>query len=305
MALIQTSVLSYSSFCSPLVLCSRVGSSIQFIDPQTLQTAELPAGIYWRTSFESLCEVSDLVEFLVLDIEPSRLSQGKYLLADAQVVISSTPGKAGKGRSDGRMDVDEGISSQIYHCRTHLGRHLQAGDTVKGYFLRRANINNPHFEAMDPSRLPDVVLVKKSYPVRRRRNRHRNWRLKSIAKEAEDGPEAFGRGALGRRGGLDQERVEKDYENFLRDLEEDPELRATVNLYKSDVRMAPASKKTAKSAARVEVEMEVEDPVPGNGSLADTEDTDGDEEEVDFPEIKGDELLDAMDDLTLDDKDAN
>jgi nonsense-mediated mRNA decay protein 3 len=34
--------------------------------------------------------------------------------------------------------------------------------------------------------------------------------------------------------GRDQKKVEEDYELILRDLEEDPEMRSTVNLYKAD-----------------------------------------------------------------------
>jgi len=235
-----------------------------------------------------------------LDIDTPTQSRGKYALSDAQVVLNTTI-RGSKGSSKQWMELDQGTASTVYHTRTHLGRHLQPGDTVKGYFLRRANINNADFEALDQSRLPDIILVKKSYPIRRKKNRHRNWKLKSIAKEAEEGPDVSGRGALGRRGGLDQERVERDYENFLRDLEEDPELRATVNLYKTDVHMSVANKKTAKSKAPSGMDVDV-DSVGENGALADTEDTEDDEDETDFPEITTDELLDAMDELTIEEK---
>ncbi|KAG8948749.1 hypothetical protein FRC04_009360 [Tulasnella sp. 424] len=278
---------------NPLTVCVRVGSSVQFLDPATLQTADVPAPIYWRNPFDSISNSADLIEFLVLDIEPSGPTNGKYVLADAQVVINST----NRTRTQD-MDTDEGGNDAIYHTRTHLGRFLQPGDTVKGYFLRNANINNADYEKLDHSRLPDVVLVKKTYPVRRKRNRHRNWKLKSIAKEAEEGPEAFGRGAVGRRGGLDQERVEKDYENFLQELEEDPELRATVNLYKTDAKMADASKKADKPKP---ASMDVDETESG-GAMADTEETDNEEVEPDFPEINADELLDAMDELKIEDE---
>jgi len=54
--------------------------------------------------------------------------------------------------------------------------------------------------------------------------------------EGEEGEIGSGRGAVGRMpvGGRDQKKVEEDYELFLRDLEEDPEMRSTVNLYKAD-----------------------------------------------------------------------
>jgi len=44
--------------------------------------------------------------------------------------------------------------------------------------------------------------------------------LKGLSKEEEDAKR------------VDKTRVEQDYELFLRDLEEDPELRSMINLYK-------------------------------------------------------------------------
>jgi len=170
-----------------------------------------------------------------------------------------------------------------------LGEHRALRDALDDVRVLLAN-EEPleilrHVEGLaagvDGSRIPDVILVKKSYPARRRKHRHRNWRLKSIVKEAEE--EVGGRGAVGRRGGLDQERVERDYESFLRDLEEDPEFRATINIYKDD---------------KKKDEMEVDSA----GAMADTEETDREEDEADFPEVQADELLEALDDLTLDDK---
>jgi nonsense-mediated mRNA decay protein 3 len=141
------------------------------------------------------------------------------------------------------MDEDGMGDDGIFHTRTHLGAILQPGDTVLGYHLTNANFNNSEFESLNQDRIPDVILVKKTYPNRRRKSRPRNWKLRSIAKEAEDateGSNVVGRGALGRRGGVDQKNVERDYELFLRDLEEDKEMRAAINLYKSDKTAGPS-----------------------------------------------------------------
>jgi nonsense-mediated mRNA decay protein 3 len=216
--------------CSPLTICSRVGNTLHLLDPMTLQQTDVSAPVYWRQPFESLATVSDLVEFIVLDVEPIGTTRGKYVLADAQVTRAS---------SSGTQADDEGMGDDgIYHTRTHLGGILQPGDTVLGYHLTNANFNNEAFESLDANRIPNVVLVKKTYPNRRKKNRTRNWKLRSIAKEAEDVNESaanvVGRGALGRRGGLDQKNVERDYELFLRDLEEDRDMRAAINLYRAD-----------------------------------------------------------------------
>ncbi|GAB1519471.1 ribosome-binding protein [Rhizoctonia solani] len=273
---------------SPLTVCTRVGNSIHLIDPATLRSTDLSSPIYWRTPFESLATVSDLVEFTILDIDPSGKTNGRWVLADAQVA----PNNAFQSHSTG-MDVDEqeGSTSTIYHTRTHLGGILQPGDTALGYFLSRANFNSDEFDALDSSRVPDVVLVKKTYPNRRKKSRARNWRLRSIAKEANEDESGEGRGALGRRGGLDQARVEADYEAFLQDLEEDPELRATVNLYKSEPKERPDEKKVGGGKKGGQYAME--------GVEATEEE---EEDEGDFPEVKIDELLDHFEEMGLEDE---
>ncbi|KAI9228519.1 MAG: NMD3 family-domain-containing protein [Piptocephalis tieghemiana] len=230
---------------SPLVLCSKVSNSLQVIDPNTLQAAEVSCPVYYRTPFPSLASVSSLVEYYVLDVELCGPRRGKYALADVQVARVS----------------DFGKNDTTFFARSHLGNILNAGDHALGFDLSKANFNNDAFEALNHNGLPDVILVKKSYPIRRARNRGRAWRLKHLAKEVEDGMAPRKQ---------EQERVEQDLELFLRDLEEDPELRSTVNLYKH----ANKPKK---------------DAIMGESS---------DMEEEDFPEIRLEELLD---DLRIDD----
>lgn len=243
---------------SPLVLCHRIGTSVYFVDTNTLQTADLNPDIYWRAPFFALADANDLVEFMVLNTEPTGPSKGKYLVADVEVT---------------RIDDME----KTYHVRTHLGRFLHAGDSVMGYMLTGANFNNPQFEAMEEShtygsRIPDVVLVKKHYP-RKRKQRNRNWRLKRMAKDEGD--------LLPKKS--DQERMDNEYEMFLRDVEEDEELRAALALYKS----------TNKNKKKQEGAMDVDAM-----SVAETEGT----EEEDVPKVNMDELLEDFDELTVEDK---
>ncbi|ORY34325.1 RNA binding protein [Naematelia encephala] len=310
---------------SPLTICSRVGNTIHLLDPMTLQQTDVTAPIYWRQPFDSLATVADLVEFIVLDIEPSGPVRGKYVLADAQVTRASSSGS----KADQEGMGDDGV----YHTRTHLGSILQPGDTVLGYHLTNANFNSDAFEALEQTRIPDVILVKKTYPNRRRKSRPRNWKLRSIAKEAEDATNdsnVVGRGALGRRGGNDQKNVERDYELFLRDLEEDREMRAAINLYRTDPvkkdasgdvemgavdlnkksgsGMAGGKRRTgAKEQAAVakESEMEVEEDgaQPTDAEVeADDEEEEEEEEEEDFPEIAMDELLEHFEEMDMRDE---
>ncbi|TFK65900.1 NMD3-domain-containing protein [Pluteus cervinus] len=303
---------------SPLTICIRVGSSVQLLDPSTLQACDIPSTIYWRTPFDTLASVTDLVEFTVLDIEIDRRAptKGKYVLAEAQVALagafkSST--KGGPKDDDVFMDYDAvGETTQIFHTMTHLGAILQPGDTAMGYHLTNANFNSPDFSSLPSNRIPDIILVKKAYPNRRKKNRPRNWRLRSIAKEAgEDGETSGARGVVGRLGGRDQRKVEEDYELFLRDIEEDPELRETINLYKapsSDVKMAsatnePGGKVWRRNKKGGQYGMDVDEgpvvPAQQQQQASSLPAAEVEEDEADFPDVQLDELLENFDDLTL------
>ena len=206
---------------------------------------------------------------------------------------------------------DDGQADTIYHTRTHLGGILQPGDAVLGYHLTRSNFNSDEFAALPSSRVPDVVLVRKTYPNRRKKNKARNWRLKSMAKEEgeEEGIAAPSGGAsrggvIGRMGGRDQKKVEEDYELFLRDIEEDNEMRAAVNMYKNPrAGSGMAGGKTRRKVAGTKGEdMELDGEVETLAEVPETareEMTDGEEEEADFPEVKLDELMDDFDEMTL------
>ncbi|KAJ7153771.1 hypothetical protein C8R46DRAFT_1228062 [Mycena filopes] len=98
------------------------------------ESADISSAAYW---FNSLTTVSDLVEFTVLDVESAGCARGKYVL--------------------------------IYHTRTHLGAILQPGDTALGYHITNANCED--YAALHADRLPDIVLVNKAYPNRRKKSK--------------------------------------------------------------------------------------------------------------------------------------
>ena len=149
-----------------------------------------------------------------------------------------------------------------------------------GYMLTGSNFNNKQFDDMEASHaygstVPDAVLVKKHWP-NRRRNRRRHWRLRRMAKDEGE--------LLPKKS--EQERAEAEYELFLRDVEEDEELRAAVALYKN------TSTKGRKPKAQ---EMEVD-----GESVAETEDMDDD----DAPKVNMEELLEDFDELDIQDEEG-
>ncbi len=231
---------------------------MNFLDPNTLQTADVNEDIYSRSPFLSLADAQDLVEFIVMDIEPTGQHKGKWLLAEATVARAS----------------DLGVNDKTYFVRTHLGHYLHAGDSAMGYMMTGANYNSAQLDAIENSStygstIPDVVLVKKHYP-NKRKNRRRNWKLKRMARdEGEMLPKK-----------TDQERMDAEYELFLRDVEEDDELRAALALYKNS-RKNKRPDLDAMSVA--ETEMTVDD---------------------DGPKIDMEELLDDLEELDIQDNEV-
>jgi nonsense-mediated mRNA decay protein 3 len=253
--------------------------------------------MYWRMPFDALATYSDLVEFTVLDVECTGLQSGKWLLAEAQVAVSGAFKSPGI-HEHGELDYESrAFKNQIFYTRTHLGAIIQPGDTVLGYHITNANYNSDEFASLPSSEVPDVVLVKKSYPNQSKKNKARNWRLRSIVKEKAGEEAGEGRGFLGRTSNRENKKADEDYELFLRDLEEDPEMRAAVNLYKgrqqhkdiADADDHPSTKGRQTSPMDIDV-------TPPVAAQVDHEDG---EEDADFPEVKLEELLDDFDEMTL------
>ncbi|EEB08716.2 60S ribosomal export protein NMD3 [Schizosaccharomyces japonicus yFS275] len=230
---------------SQLLLCTKVGTTIHFIDPLTLQTCEMLPTTYWHMPFPSLADIGELSEFIVADVDFLGPTNGKNVLADVELIKSS----------DGSTHM----------ARTHLGALLSAGNTVLCYHMAITNFNNEIFDALKDNLIPDVIIVKKTYSNPKRR-KNRFWKLKSIGiDQGELEPKK-----------QDLERQERDYELFLRNLEEDPELRQNINLYKNDAYRPPADN-----------EMEEDDE-------------EIDDEEV--PAISVDELLDDVESMHIADE---
>ncbi|EGV62341.1 ribosome-binding protein [Yamadazyma tenuis] len=203
----------HSGNISRVVLCSKISNMIQFLDPFTLQMTDLQPSIYWRNPFSSLISVTNMVEFIVLDVEPTGETRGKHVLADITVSRES----------------DLGVNDQSYYIRSHLGAILHPGDSCLGYFLTNSNFNSDLWDSLDESNTPEVVLVKKFYPRKSKKSKNRNWKLKRMAREHQD----IGGAEDSRQAKQEQERAERDYELFLQELEEDEEMRQAINLYKS------------------------------------------------------------------------
>ena len=146
---------------SPLVLCHKLQSSIQLIDPLSLQAVTVPGEEYWKIPFRSIMTVTRLTSFYVIDVDLLGPTNGKFGLADVTVAR-----EADFGKNDIQMIV-----------RSHLGHILNPGDYCLGYDIEHATINSEELEKTQlykSGNLPDVILVKKHYPGYRKKKRLRN-----------------------------------------------------------------------------------------------------------------------------------
>ncbi|KAF4517492.1 hypothetical protein B566_EDAN004531 [Ephemera danica] len=233
---------------SQLCLVARVTNSIHLIDSTSAQMAEVSGNVFWRTSFASVSNPRQLVEYTVMESEPilsheqpTFPGQGpisnKHMLADVWVVRSSELGAA---------------DSNMIHTRSHLGHLLKPGDTVLGYSLGDSNINDPHFEQLDPQRVPDVILVRKQFGERNARRRFRAWKLRHLHDDARS--------------------TNSDYNEFLDDLERDPQYRQNVNIYrKKDEDLPPVETDDEDDRPRISLQEMLEDLVLEDTEMQDME----------------------------------
>ncbi|XAR52112.1 hypothetical protein NMG60_11020016 [Bertholletia excelsa] len=197
----------------PLVVCTKVSNTIALLDPSTLRYCFLDADQYWRASFKSLLSSRQLVEYIVLDVDivspEVNVGGSKYVLADVQVARVS----------------DFGKNDKISIVRTHLGHLLNPGDFALGYDLYGTNINDIELDKYRGLNVPEAILIKKSYEEKRQRKRgkSRSWKLKSLSMEVDD--------TAKRR--TEEDKMNSEYEQFLRDLEENPDLRFNISLYRN------------------------------------------------------------------------
>lgn len=246
---------------SPLVLCTRVTNAVTVTDPLTLRSAAIEAPAYWRYPFRPLMSSRQLVEFIVLDVEvpDSSKGQGGYNHNGRWSLAECTVAKLS----------DFGCNDKVYNVQTHLGHLLHPGDHVMGYDMGNANLVSDELDTLVQKgrALPEIFLVRKSYEEKRRRRRakgsQRNWKLRRMVVEYAADDEGGGHGGQAghrsNRGQSNHEIETADMERFLEELEEDPDMRARVALYKNSSDYISSEPKAQESMPADDVEDEESD----------------------------------------------
>lgn len=205
----------------PLVLCYKVTNVIHVINPFTMRKHDIVNEKFWKHQFNAYASCAQLTEFIVLDIEEEERNYGKP--AETMEIDVPTNNSFTKfiNRKFKQIEVEVsradrvGVEGNSFHVKTHLGNILRVGDTVLGYDLAAMITNSTDYETL-PRDMPDVILVKKIYPDLHKSSRKRIFKLNRMNVEADKGDN------------------HKDYEEFLNEIEADPEMRAHINLYKDE-----------------------------------------------------------------------
>ncbi|CAJ1343495.1 unnamed protein product [Effrenium voratum] len=201
----------------PLMLCHKVTNAIRLVDPLSLRSYDIPTPEYWKRPVHSVCRREHLTEYVVLNVEPVEKAEA------GSAARHNLPGRGKMSLADVEIAraCDLGVNDDRIIVRSHLGGFLRPGGRVMGYDLRTVNVSGISDEAFKGGTL-DVVLVKKVY----NRKSKRKWELKRLNREAVEGEDAVDDDA--------------DMEALKQDLEEDPDLRRSVNMYRSEA--PPGSK---------------------------------------------------------------
>mmetsp|Transcript_27509 Transcript_27509/g.33650 ORF Transcript_27509/g.33650 Transcript_27509/m.33650 type:complete len:566 (-) Transcript_27509:493-2190(-) len=260
---------------SQLLICLSVSSTVRLIDPVTCQICELDNQKYWKNTFHSIINASYMAEFTVLDVQLVEIeTQEKYEKQEAiaqrslkkkrkrgskkkgtgpHVAGAKTSSKHSLAQVEIARTSDLGVNDIRYTVFTHLGRILKPGDSALGYDLTRVNINENDLKDLRKNvEIPDIILIRKHYPLYRK-SQKRAWKLKSLAADAPDTPGVIV--------GATKDDYERDHELFMRDIEEDEEIRGNVNVFKDEEQLKRQQDSSKSVHFNVEGE-EIEEDAP-------------------------------------------
>ena len=252
----------------PVLLCYKQVNSLKFIDPISFETLDLDNNTYWRYELKSYIDRKCLSEFLILSVE-EEVDYKKIAEKDKSMrIIKKIVSKKNKKE---KMDIDKKLeekkikivnvkcirnsekeeNKEIIEIRSFLGRKMRPGDVYYGYDLTRINISdeNEEFLSKKKGKIHDIILVKKKY-----NNYRRIFKLKHLKmdvdgedneqsedeeeqeKNNENNEKKKGKKKFKKKHNNKNKNkaknLEKDRDEFLKDVGTNKDIREYINLYK-------------------------------------------------------------------------
>lgn len=181
-----------------IAICFKMSKKIKLVDPVTCKVISIDGPTYWANEFQTLLNLSSLKKFVVVSIECTGPKVGRFQPADIEL-------------------TDEDTYQDRIIVKSHLGNDLKEGDSCFAYDIRSSVISDDAMEVFKKKNLPEVIIAGKvPQSSGNKKKRPRPWHLKHVG----DLPQFSS----------DQE----DFEEFMNDLEENPELRSGVPIYKNE-----------------------------------------------------------------------
>ena len=318
----------------PVLLCYKQIKSLKFIDPITFETLDLDNNTYWRYELKSEIDRKCLIEFLILNVEEEidykklaendksqrvikkivnnrKQKKQKMELDDTKSSIKTNMTNSSKYMEllekkleDKKIKIvnvkcirnsEKEENKEIIEVRTFLGKKMHPGDVYYGYDLTRINISdeNEEFLSKKKGKIPDIILVKKKY-----NNYKRIFKLKHLKMDVEDENEESEEEKENeenienkknkkkkqkkiKKNKKKNKNMDKDMDEFLKDVGTNKEMREYIKMYKDD----KAIEELNKQLDNLGIDQK------------DLNDSDVD--------IKIDELIDDVNELTIENKKEN
>lgn len=118
-------------------------------------------------------------EFVILNIENTDFNTNVSRAAERQK-FKMVQVEVARASDFGKNDI-------TFIVNTHLGEVINYNDTVLGYDLEAMNISSLEDAENSSKQIPPIVIVRKTFPKYRKKQKHRLWKLKHLPKEEEDG----------------------------------------------------------------------------------------------------------------------
>ena len=318
----------------PVLLCYKQIKSLKFIDPITFETLDLDNNTYWRYELKSEIDRKCLSEFLILNVEEEidykklaendksqrvikkivnnrKQKKQKMELDDTKSSIKTNMTNSSKYMEllekkleDKKIKIvnvkcirnsEKEENKEVIEVRTFLGKKMHPGDVYYGYDLTRINISdeNEEFLSKKKGKIPDIILVKKKY-----NNYKRIFKLKHLKMDVEDENEESEEEKENeenienkknkkkkqkkiKKNKKKNKNMDKDMDEFLKDVGTNKEMREYIKMYKDD----KAIEELNKQLDNLGIDQK------------DLNDSDVD--------IKIDELIDDVNELTIENKKEN
>jgi len=146
----------------PLILVYKMTTCVHVVDIKSMRTHEIASPKYWENQFLPVCSRERLSPFIVLNIEDIDF--------DVETSRAAAKNRFRMVRVELARESEFGNNNKTYIVHTHLGEFLNFNDTVLCYDLEQMTLQElEDYDNTHKHKLPDMVIVRKSYPKTRRR----------------------------------------------------------------------------------------------------------------------------------------